>query len=141
MSSGKPYLTGLFAIAAAAVLAACAYDPNKEPEPNIFPKEYKAEILLTLQQTLEDPTNVKDAYISEPVLATGAKSERYTVCVRSNSRDQMHRNYTGIKDRIAFFYAGHLTQLIDATPEQCGKANYQRWPDLENICLSDKGCK
>jgi hypothetical protein len=142
---GKPYLTRIFALAGAAVmLAACTYDPNKEPDPNIFPTGYKNEILITLQQTLEDPTNVKNAFISEPVLMPVATSQslRYVVCVRSNSRDQMHLAYLGIKDRIAYFYAGHLTQLIDATPEQCGKAAYQPWPELEKVCLSDKNdCK
>lgn len=135
-------LIGLTILLAGMLLAACTYDPAKdEPPANIVPGQYKAEILITLQRELDDPTNIREAFITEPFLLQGSKEQRYVVCVRSNSRD-LNKNYTGIKDRIAYFYAGHLNQLIDATPEQCGKAAYQRWPDLEKVCLSNKNdCK
>lgn len=123
-------------------LAACSGDgkKNDEPDPNLFPKEYKTQILYTLQRDLDDPTNIRDAFITEPFLTQGAREQRYAVCVRSNSRN-MNREYTGIKDRIGFFYGGHLNQLIEATPEQCGKAAYKPWPELQTICFSNKGCK
>jgi hypothetical protein len=121
-------------------LGACSYDPNKEPDPNVFPKNYKAEIMVTLQRELDDPTNIRDAFITEPFLLQASRDQRYVVCVRSNSRN-LNRDYTGIKDRIGYFYGGHLNQLIDATPEQCGKAAYKPWPELEKVCFSDKGCK
>ena len=41
------------------------------------------------------------------------------VCVRSDSRNAS-KHYTGSKDRIGYFYDGHLNQLIEATKEQCG---------------------
>jgi len=123
-------------------LAACSGGAKKDPEAeaNIFPKGYKAEILITMQRELDDPTNIKDAYITEPFLAQASRDQRYAVCVRSNSRN-FNREYTGIKDRIAYFYGGHLNQLIEATPEQCGKAAYQPWPELQKVCFSDKECK
>lgn len=120
-------------------LAACT-GANKEPEANVFPKNYKAEILITLQRELDDPTNIKDGYITEPFLMQASRDQRYAVCVRSNSRN-INREYTGIKDRIAYFYGGHLNQLIEATPEQCGKAAYQPWPELYKICFSNTECK
>ena len=86
---------------------------------------------------LDDPTNVRDAYISDPVLRPVGKDERYTVCVRSNSRDAA-RQYTGSKDRIGYFYGGHLNQLIDATKEQCGNAAYKPFPELEKLCQARK---
>ena len=127
---------------AAAVLAACSGDGKKssEPDPNVFPKDYKAELMITLQRELDDPTNIRDAFITEPFLTQGSREQRYAVCVRSNSRN-FNREYTGIKDRIGYFYGGHLNQLIEATPEQCGKAAYKPWPELQTICFSDKGCK
>ncbi|MBS0247124.1 MAG: hypothetical protein JSR61_10925 [Proteobacteria bacterium] len=122
-------------------LAACSSSSkNVEPDANIFPKDYKLELMNTLQRELDDPTNIRDAFISEPFLTTASREQRYAVCVRSNSRDLNH-TYTGSKDRIGFFYAGHLNQLIDATPEQCGKVAYKPWPELQKICFSDKGCK
>jgi hypothetical protein len=120
-------------------LAACSSDSKKdaEPEPNIVPTNYKQEIIDTLSRTLDDPTNVREAFISEPVLRPAGKDERYTVCVRANARN-LSRQYTGAKDRIGYFYGGHLNQLVDATKEQCGNAAYRPFPELEKLCLGNK---
>lgn len=128
----------LFAAAAVLMLGACSsndyFGKPKAVDPNLFPAQYKNEILLTLKTLLIDPTNVRDAYISEPVLASVGKDQRYTVCIRSNSRGY-HREYQGSKDHIAYFYGGALNQLVDAKPEQCAKANYKPFPELEKLCL------
>ncbi|HEY6381867.1 MAG TPA: hypothetical protein VIY07_08690 [Pseudolabrys sp.] len=128
-------MTSAFAMS----LLACSSGSKKEPEenPNIFPSDYKNEILNTMTSSLDDPTNVRSAYISEPALRPAGKEERYVVCVRSDSRDASKR-YTGVKDRIAIFYGGHITQLIDATREQCGNAAYRPFPELENLCQAKK---
>jgi len=85
-------------------LIGCSGSSSKQPEenPNVFPADYKNEILLTMTNTLEDPTNIRDAFISEPALRQAGKEERYVVCVRSDSRNA-NRNYTGSKDRMATF--------------------------------------
>ena len=131
-------LASALALAVALVLAACSSD-KKEPEenPNDFPADYKSEILTTMTTMLDDPTNVRNAYISDPMLRAVVKDERYTVCVRSDSRN-ISRQYSGSKDRIAIFYAGHLNQLIDATKEQCGNAAYKPFPELEHLCQAKK---
>jgi hypothetical protein len=123
--------------ALALALAACAGSKVPEVNPNIFPANYKQEIIATLTRVLDDPTNVRDAYISEPVLRQAGKEERYTVCVRSNSRN-LQREYSGSADRIAYFFGGHLNQLIDATKEQCGNASYKPFPELEKMCFGQK---
>ena len=112
---------------------------SKQPEenPNVFPTDYKSEILLTMTNTLEDPTNIRDAFISDPVLRQAGKEERYVICVRSDSRNA-NKNYTGSKDRIGYFYAGHLTQLVEASKEQCGSAAYKPFPELEKLCQAKK---
>jgi phytoene/squalene synthetase len=107
-------------------------------DPNIFPSGFRQEILSTLSSTLDDPTNVRGAFISDPALIQAGKDQRYAVCMRFNARN-LNRQYTGSKDRIAYFYGGHLNQLIDATQEQCGKAAYKPWPELEKYCLA-KSC-
>ena len=115
------------------VVAACSSDSKKDTvEPNIFPTNYKQEILDTLSRTLDDPTNVRDAAISDPALS-GGKEQRYTTCVRYNARN-FGRQYVGSTDRIAYFYGGHLNQLVEATKEQCGKAAYKPFPELEKLC-------
>lgn len=120
-------------------LTGCSGSGSKQPEenPNVFPADYKNEILLTLTNMLDNPTNVRDAFISEPVLRQAGKEQRYVICVRSNSRDGAGQ-YTGSTDRIGYFYAGHLNQLIDATKEQCGNAAYKPFPELEKLCQAKK---
>ena len=136
---GRTALSASLFVVLALALAACSSDSKKnaEPEPNIVPTNYKQEIIDTLSRTLEDPTNARDAFISEPVLRPAGKEERYTVCVRANARNLAH-HYTGVKDRIGYFFGGHLNQLIDATKEQCGNAAYKPFPELEKLCLGTK---
>jgi hypothetical protein len=129
-----------FVVGFALVLAGCATDDylgKPKDIPNVFPAEYKKEILDTMTGMFEDPTNVRDAYISEPALTPVGKDQRYTVCVRSNSRNY-NKRYKGIVDHIGFFYGGHLNQLVEATKEQCGNAAYKPFPELEKLCLANK---
>jgi hypothetical protein len=118
-------------------LAACSSDSTKEPDPNIVPTNAKQEILKTLMKALADPTNVRDAYMSDPVLTSTGREQRYAACVRYNARDGSRR-YTGSTDRIGFFYSGHLNQLVEATKEQCGNAAYKPFPELEKLCQATK---
>lgn len=130
-------IAGLVVVLAAG-LAACSDSSSKiEENPNVVPTNYKQEILDTMAKALDDPTNVKDAFISDPALAPVGTGQRYVVCVRYNARD-LARRYVGSRDRIAYFYGGHLNQLVDATPAQCGNAAYKPFPDLEKLCLARK---
>jgi len=126
-------------LVALGLLAGCASKDDAVVDPNVFPKNYKREISFTLQTTLEDPTNIRDAFITDPTLTQVNKDQRYAVCVRFNSRD-LNRNYKGSTDRIAYFYGGELNQLVEATPEQCGKAAYKPFPELEKLCQA-KSCR
>lgn len=123
--------------ALAASLLGCTSSKKEEENPNTFPTNYKTEILNTLTTTLDDPTNVRSAYITEPAIRPAGKIDRYVVCIRSDSRD-LSRQYTGTKDRMAIFYEGHLDQLIDATKEQCGSVAYKSFPELEKLCQARK---
>lgn len=118
------------------LLAACGTDKKVE-NVNIFPKDYRTEIVLLLQKSLQDP-NVRDAFITEPVLGNGGKGP-YFSCVRFNPRGA-NRVYTGSEDRIAYFFEGHLNQLVGATPEQCGKAPYAPFPEAQKLCMA-KTCE
>ncbi len=125
-------------LALGVALAACSSDGKKSEEnPNILPTNYKQEILDTMTRMLIDPTNVREAYITEPALAPGSRDQRYTVCVRYNARD-VNRRYMGSADRIGYFYAGHLNQLVEADKGQCAKAAYKPFPELEKLCLAKK---
>ena len=124
--------------ALAVSLLACSSDKKQaEENPNIFPADYKNEILTTMTNSLDDPTNIRSAYITDPFIRPAGKEERYVVCVRSDSRN-VARHYTGITDRIGYFYNGHLNQLVDATKEQCGNIAYKPFPELEKLCQAKK---
>jgi hypothetical protein len=124
---------------AAATLAACSSTKEVPVDPNLFPTSYKQEILDTLSRTLVDPTNIHNASISDPALTAVDKEQRYTVCIRYTPRDAARR-YTASTERIAYFYGGHLNQLIEATQGQCGKAAYKPFPELEKLCFSAQKC-
>jgi hypothetical protein len=120
------------------LLAACSTTPPPV-DPNLFPTDYKKEVLNTLNNTLPDPNAVRGAFISPPVLTQVGKDQRYAACVRYNARDASEQ-YAGTTDRIAYFFGGHLNQLVEATKEQCGNAAYQPFPELEKLCRGT-GCK
>jgi hypothetical protein len=121
-----------------AVLVACSSSkPPVQESPNIFPADYKAEILNTMSTSLDNPTNVRGAFISDPIMRRAGTEERYAVCVRADTLNAFNQ-YAGSKDRIAFFYAGHINQLIDATKEQCGNTPYKPFPELEHLCQAKK---
>ena len=124
---------------AGGLLAACGSKDIKpqDLDPNILPANYKQEIIGVLQRTLVDPTNVRDAFVSPPVLTQVGSDQRYTACVRYNARDY-NRNYAGSKERVAYFYGGHLNQLVEAQAGQCAKAAYAPFPELEKMCLAEK---
>jgi hypothetical protein len=124
--------------ALAVVLAGCGGKDVKPVDPNLYPANYKQEILLTMPKLLSDPAHVRDAAITDPALRQAGKEQRYTVCVRANSRGQ-DGGYPGVKERIGYFYGGHLNQLIEAASGQCAGAVYKPFPELEKLCLA-KSC-
>ena len=58
--------------------------------------------------------------------------------LRSLQFARCQHHYEGSTDRIAYFYGGHLNQLIEASKEQCGNAAYKPFPELEKLCLSSQ---
>jgi hypothetical protein len=115
------------------VIAGCTGREPPKIDENLFPANYKADILKVMPDILGDPTNIRDAFISEPALMPFRNVSRYTVCVRFNPRTS-GRRYAGSQDRIGIFLAGELQQFVPATPEQCGKAAYKPFPELEKLC-------
>jgi hypothetical protein len=117
-------------------LAACSGDSkNAVEDPNIFPKNYQREVLSTLTSQLDDPTNIREAGITDPALRQAGREQRYAVCVRYNARNG-NRHYEGVKERIGYFYGGELNQLVEADQGQCKGAVYKPWPELEKYCLA-----
>lgn len=107
-----------------------------EGEINVAPVSYKADILAAMRTYLNDPSNVRDAYVSEPALKGIEGGTRYLSCVRYNAK-KVGGQYAGSKDSIITFRAGRLDRIIDspvpAVREQCKDAAYVRFPELEQL--------
>jgi hypothetical protein len=123
-----------------AALAACSSD-SKPDNTNLFPTDYKKEIIDTLKQLFasNDTARVSGAFISDPVLRPVGKDQLYTACVRYTAHGAT-QGEIGNAVRVAYFYGGHLNQLIAADKDQCGNAAYKPFPELDKYCVGT-GCR
>ncbi len=104
----------------------------KPIEPDaVYPANYKSELLDFMRTFLADPTNVRDALISEPARASLGDQNHYFVCIRYNAR--VDGKYLGMTNKLATYYGGKINQFIDPTTDQCGNAAYQPFPELEQL--------
>jgi hypothetical protein len=97
-----------------------------------FPVNYRTELVAFLRTYLNDPTNVREATISEPVQRHIGGARRYFLCVRYNARDSSGR-YTGVSDRAAFFLDGRFDRLIENAQDFCPAQSYAAFPELERL--------
>jgi len=123
----------VFTVAIAFCLVACStfgpHGSRDDPSATIYPDHYKAELLAFLQSYLNDPTNVREAQITDPVLRQVNSTDRYVVCLKYNAKNSDGR-YMGIKESIAVYLRGRFNQLVDATGDICKGATYQPFPEL-----------
>lgn len=128
-----------FALALSLVVAGCNSDwlnardrvmsaNTRPPAPN-----YKADIVAFMRTYLNDPTGVRDAYISEPALRTLENGDRYTVCLRYTARKGSGAEYAASKDSLVLFRDGRLDRIIDMARETCKDAVYQPFRELERL--------
>lgn len=97
-----------------------------------FPSNHRTEILAMMRSYLNDPTNVRDAAISEPALRTLEGGSRYTVCLRYNAR-KSNGQYAGSKEAMVLFRDGRADQIVDSPRGQCKDAAYQPFRELETL--------
>ena len=102
-------------------------------EPNIFPADFKTQIIKTMPQLQDDPTNLRGAFYSDPLLDPKGTISVYTSCVRFDSRD-LTKQYLGSRDYIVYYYGGRLQQFVPAAQGECGFATYKPFPELEQAC-------
>ena len=125
-------------LALGAAFAACSGGQQAEDASlrsdaaSVFPASYKADILAMLRVYLNDPTNVRDAGVSEPFLQAVGGRNRYAVCVRLSAK-KLSGEYSPTKSHIAYFAAGRLDQMIEANRDQCDAAAYLPFPEAEKL--------
>ena len=125
---------GLIIIALA--LSACAGGQHKTDEEgiNAYPNNYKTDILAAMRVYLGDPTAIRDASISEPVLkpASLTMPSRYMLCLRFNPK-KTATVYEGMREVAAVFVAGRFDQFIETPKELCAGVTYAPFPELEML--------
>jgi hypothetical protein len=127
-------------IAIALLLGACSHqdvdDVTSSPGANIYPANYKTDILAAMHAYLNDPTGVRDAALAPPELkpATMSMPARYVACLRFNAKKNAN-GYAGPKEIAALFGGGRFDQFVDnpSTKELCAAAAYAPFPELEQL--------
>jgi hypothetical protein len=129
---------GLIIIALA--LSACAGAHHRTDEAggdegiNAYPTNYKTDILAAMRVYVSDPTAIRDASISEPVLksATLTMPSRYMLCLRFNPK-KTATVYEGMREVAAVFVAGRFDQFIETPKDICAGVTYAPFPELEKL--------
>jgi hypothetical protein len=102
---------------------------------NVFPQNYKNDLMAYMRTYLNDPTNIRGASVSPPVRKTAGPAERYVACLRYNAR-KGGGQYAGPKEGVAIFVSGKLDRFLDVPAEvreYCKDAAYALFPELEAL--------
>lgn len=126
----------------AAAAAACSDDKKAAgvTNPLLPPADYKREIISTLRNLFQEnqTVSVTNAVVTDPAIKQVGTSQIYSVCVRYTAHGTSP-GLVGDAQRIAYFYAGHINQLVPAEEGQCAGAAYKPFPELDQVCIG-KGC-
>ena len=100
---------------------------------NVYPADYRTELIAYLRTYLNDPTGIREAAISEPALKPAGAGDRYVVCVRFNPKRSGGGGYAGLKDHLVIYAGGKLDRYLENAGESCKDAAYTAFPELERI--------
>ncbi len=122
----SPHWAVLLALVLATMTANCSgieFGQSREKAgPNIFPVDYKADLLAYLRLHPGDMENAREAYIAPPALTQFGAESRYTVCLRIVGQDWR-------SEKMAVYFSGEIIHFFDAKGK-CDAAAYQSFPEL-----------
>lgn len=107
-------------------------DIDSDDAANVIPTNYKPDILAAMHAYLNDPTGIRDAALSQPMLQPVGSNTRYVVCVRFNGKVSGDTD-AGEKEIAAVFLGGRFDRFLDKASEQCAGATYASFPELEKL--------
>ena len=104
-----------------AALAGCGSSRAREKRrsdrgSNVRPDHYRADLPAALRTYVSDPTNIRDAYVSEPEVKPIGPQKRYVSCLRFNAKNGEGR-YVGDRELLAVFVSGRFDQLVELQPK------------------------
>ncbi|HZP78699.1 MAG TPA: hypothetical protein VFB45_21345 [Pseudolabrys sp.] len=124
---------------AALAVGACSTDPDyispeqfkaRWNEQNVYPASYKADVVAYMRTYLNDPTNVRGAALSEPVLKSVGPGDRYVSCIQYNAKKSSGQ-YAGQREAAVIYLAGHLDRFVVSNPDP--RESRER-PDVREVC-------
>ena len=134
----------VLALIGVSVLGGCT-TPDLGPTPaelkarwdaqNVYPQDYKADLIAFLRTYLNDPTHVHGAAVTQPALKEVGQGQRYVACLRYNARD-MSGKYAGPKEGAAVYVSAKLDRFIDTklvVRDLCKDAVYAPFPELGQL--------
>lgn len=101
---------------------------------NVYPQAYRQDLLAYMRTYLNDPSGVRGALVSAPMLKDVGPGERYITCLRYSER----RDGRALppKDGVAVYVSGKLDRFFD-TPREvmpfCKDAALTPFPELETL--------
>jgi len=110
----------------AAAGAGCSefgFGRDKAVDPNLFPENYKKDILAYVENHPAELLNARDAAISAPAVRQFGTESRYFSCLRADAPDLR-------KEKMVIFFSGRINQFVDAESNQCNAVQYQPFPEL-----------
>lgn len=128
--------TGLVFLSAVLALAGCSGGsifggpkPAKQeaiPDVNAYPANYRTQVVTLLRMALRNPNYFVGALIAPPALkpVPNSQIQHYVVCLQFGGQ-------TGRRTKVIVYLAGEPNEFVDATPEECGDAAYQPFPELQ----------
>ncbi len=144
-SNGVHWRLACLIIGLGLLLVACTHSRSlsdaaggDDEEINAYPTNYKTDILAAMHVYLNDPTGIRDAGISDPVLKPVGSTKRYVVCLRYNAKTRFDakkgsNDYAGVKETVAVFMAGRFDRFAETARDTCAGATYTPFPALEKL--------
>jgi len=116
------------------MLGACGHDIGVDSDSgiNVYPANYKSDILAAMHAYLNNPTGVRDAAISEPALKFSGTVSRYIACLRFTPKKNASE-YAATKEIAAVFMGGRLDRFVDLPKGECTGVAYAAFPELQRL--------
>jgi hypothetical protein len=114
-------------------LSACGHNVvTDDDDINVYPTNYKSDILAAMHAYLKNPTGIRDAAISEPTIKSSGTVNRYVACLRFTPKKNASE-YGGTREIAAVFMAGRLDRFVDLPKTECTGITYAAFPELQNM--------
>ena len=97
-----------------------------------YPDNYRSEVLAFMRTYLNDPVDVHDAAMADPVQRTVGGRVRYVSCLRFTPRES-DGSYRETRERGILFVSGRLDRVVEQAGDICAGAVYAPFPDLEKL--------